>query len=117
MTTARPRRSPDGRQKALSYPPVSPCRPLADVLPLDYLTPDAEAWLRAPGPGCHSGADGRGWPGAQAWAPSTLLAATQHIQRGEEIMKRQVTGPLWAQGRRARCLRRLWYPERSRRWT
>ena len=50
----------------MSYPPVSPCRPPADVLPLDYLTPDAEAWLPAPGPGCHSGADGRGLAG-ETW--------------------------------------------------
>jgi len=45
MTTARPRRSLNARQDEMSYPPVSPCRPLADVLPLDYLTPDTEAWL------------------------------------------------------------------------
>ena len=62
MTTARPRRSLGRRQEEMNYPPVSPCRPLADVLPLDYLTPDAEAWLPAPGPGCHCGADGRAWP-------------------------------------------------------
>jgi hypothetical protein len=45
MTTARPRRSLGRGQEEMNYPPVSPCRPLADVLPLDYLTPDAEAWL------------------------------------------------------------------------
>ena len=66
MTTARPRRSLGRRQEEMNYPPVSPCRPLADVLPLDYLTPDAEAWLPAPGPGCHSGADGRGLAG-ETW--------------------------------------------------
>lgn len=69
MTTARPRRSLDGRRDDMSYPPVSPCRSLADVLPLDYLTPEAEAWLPAPGPGCHSGADGRR-PAGETWGES-----------------------------------------------
>ena len=66
----------------MSYPPVSPCRPLADVLPLDYLTPDAEAWLPAPGPGRHSGADGEAWPvrrggsGVEANTDRVLLGAS-----------------------------------------
>src|SRR5437762_13057476 len=80
MTTARPRRSLDGRQDGMSYPPVSPCRPLADVLPLDYLTPDAEAWLPAPGPGRHSGADGEAWPVRRGG--SGVEANTDRVLRG-----------------------------------
>jgi len=67
----------------MSYPPVSPCRPLADVLPLDYLTPDADAWLPAPGARDVTPAQmARAWPvrrggsGVEANTDRVLLGAS-----------------------------------------
>lgn len=66
MTTARPRRSLGRRQEEMNYPPVSPCRPPGGRVTAGLPDARRRGVAPAPGPGCHSGADGRGLAG-ETW--------------------------------------------------